>query len=372
MPAERTAERTADRTDAGTPDTVALSDSDRVDGAALGRWLQERGIGDGAVDVTRFPAGHSNLTYLLRSSGRSLVLRAPPPGAATIAAGHDVVREHRILTRLRPVYGKVPEPLASQETAEGSPLGVPFYVMERVEGRILRTKRPKDVELTPSIMQALTTGVADELAALHNVDVAAAGLEDLGKPAGYVQRQVDGWRGRYDKARTDEISDLERVSLWLKEHVPSSSSGPPTLVHNDFKLDNLVLDGADPTRIIAVLDWELATIGEPLTDLGTALAYWIEAADGDDVKALPMGLTWLPGCLTRQQLVARWQERSGREAQDLLFYYVLAMFKVATIAQQIYSRYVKGFTKDERFALLGFATAVIGAKAARSLDDGVV
>ena len=353
--------------------TTALTDKDVVtDPVALGAWLLERGLGDGQAEVSRFPAGHSNLTYLVRSGGRSLVLRAPPPGAKTIATGHDVVREHRVLQRLKPVYEKIPTPLGSQDTAEGSPLGVPFYVMERVEGRILRHKPPKDLELTPALMQALTTHLVDELAALHRVDVEAAGLTDIGKPEGYVQRQVDGWRGRYDKARTDEISDLERVSAWLRDNVPSTSSGPPTLVHNDYKLDNLVLANDDVTRIVAVLDWELSTIGEPLTDLGTTLAYWVEAGDGDDVKALPMGLTWLPGCLTRAEIVARWEERSGRQAQHLLFYYVLAMFKVATIAQQIYSRYVKGFTKDERFALLGVATAVIGAKAASALDAGKV
>ncbi len=359
-----------------TAGTVALTDKDvikgAVDAAALGRWLHERGLGDGAVDVTRFPSGHSNLTYRVQTGGRSLVLRAPPPGAATIAAGHDVVREHRILTRLKPLYAKIPTPLGSQETAEGSPLRVPFYVMEQVGGRILRHKRPKDIELTPSLMQALSTACVDELASLHRVDVGAAGLLDIGKPEGYVQRQVDGWRSRYDKARTDEISDLERVSLWLKDNVPATSSGPPTLVHNDFKLDNLMLHNDDLTRIVAVLDWELSTVGEPLTDLGTTLAYWIEEGDGDDIKALPMGLTWLPGCLSRRAIVSRWEEQSGRRAEHLLFYYVLAMFKVATIAQQIYARYVKGFTKDERFALLGFATAVIGAKAVSSLDAGAV
>ncbi|MDP2343845.1 MAG: phosphotransferase family protein [Deltaproteobacteria bacterium] len=355
------------------PGTVALTDRDVVDVKALGAWLLARGIGDGAVDVTRFPSGHSNLTYLVQTAGRSVVLRAPPPGAATIGgAGHDVVREQRILSRLKPVYAKVPATLGFQETAEGSPLGVPFYLMERVEGRVLRHRKPKDIELPPATMQALTEGFVDELATLHKVDVAAAGLADLGKPEGYVQRQVDGWRGRYDKARTDEISDLERTSIWLKDNVPSTSSGPPTLVHNDFKLDNLVLADDDVTRIVAVLDWELCTIGEPLTDLGTSLAYWVEDGDGDDVKALPMGLTWLPGCLTRAQIVSRWEERSGREAEHLLFYYVLATFKVATIAQQIYSRYVKGFTKDERFALLGFATAVIGARAAKALDAGKI
>lgn len=356
--------------------TVALTDKDAVDVDALRVWLHDRdvfGRAIGDIVVTRFPAGHSNLTYLVDGPRRSVVLRAPPPGAATIGgAGHDMVREARILQRLKPVYDKVPAVLGVQESAEGSPLGVPFYAMEKIEGRVLRQKKPKDLELTPAIMRKLTEGFVDELAGLHGVDVGAAGLADIGKPEGYVQRQVDGWVGRYEKAKTDEISDLENAATWLKANTPTTTSGPATVVHNDFKLDNLVLDAADPTKIVAVLDWELSTLGEPLTDLGTSLAYWVEAKDGDDVKALPMGLTWLDGALTRQQIVGRWEEKTGRTASHLLFYYVLASFKVATIAQQIYARYVKGFTKDERFALLGFATAVIGGRIARSLEAGSV
>jgi len=357
---------------AGPAGTVALTDKDRVDEAGLAAWLVDRGVfSAGPLVVSRFPAGHSNLTYLVEGAGKSVVLRAPPPGAATVGGtGHDMLREQRILSRLRPHYAKIPAVLAVQEQCEGSPLAVPFYVMEKVEGRVLRHKRPKDIALTAPIMQALTGGFVDELAALHTIDVGAAGLADLGKADGYVQRQVDGWCGRYEKARTDEVSDLERAMVWLRAHVPSSPSGPPTVVHNDFKLDNLVLDHADVTTIVAVLDWELCTIGEPLTDLGTSLAYWVEAGDGDDVKVLPMGLTWLEGSLSRRQIVDRWQERTGRTADHLLFYYVLASFKIATIAQQIYARYVKGFTQDERFALLGFATAVIGGRIAACLDRG--
>ncbi len=356
--------------------TVALTDKDTVDVAALRAWLHDkdvfgRNIGD--IVVTRFPAGHSNLTYLVDGPGRSVVLRAPPPGAATIGgAGHDMVREARILQRLKPVYEKVPTVLGVQDTAEGSPLGVPFYAMQKLEGRVLRQKKPKDLDLTPAIMKKLTEGFVDELAGLHAVDVGAAGLADIGKPDGYVQRQVDGWTGRYEKAKTDEISDLDNAAAWLKANTPLTTSGPPSIVHNDFKLDNLVLDAHDPTTIVGVLDWELSTLGEPLTDLGTSLAYWVESGDGDDVKALPMGLTWLDGALTRRQIVDRWQHKTGREAQHLLFYYILASFKVATIAQQIYARYVKGFTKDERFALLGFATAVIGGRIARALDAGSI
>lgn len=352
--------------------TKPLTGKDTVDVAVLEAWLRDRvpGLPAGPIVVERFPAGHSNLTYLVRvggDDGRELVLRAPPPGAAHIATGHDMVREHRILTRLAPVYPLVPTTRGVQEDGEGSPLGTPFYVMDRVDGLILRARAPKHIVLDEATMATLSHRFIDTLADLHRLDLDATGLRDIGRPDGYVQRQVDGWRGRYDKSRTDEVSDLERVSSWLASHVPSRTARP-AIVHNDFKYDNLVLDPADPTRIRAVLDWELCTVGEPRMDLGTSLAYWVQADDGDDVRALSLGLTHLPGNATRLELVRRYEERTGVAVDDLVFHYVFALFKVATIAQQIYFRYAKGFTSDERFALMGLGAAVLGAKAARVLD----
>jgi len=353
------------------PRTVPLSASDRVDVAGLAAFLRAAGVDvdDAAFEVSRFPGGHSNLTYLVQAGPRQVVVRAPPPGAHTVS-GHDMVREHRLLQALRPHYDKVPATVAVCSDAATSPLGVPFYAMEAVAGRVLRHKVPDDVSLDEATMARLSTTLVDELAAIHSVDVTAAGLADLGKPDGYVQRQVDGWCARYDKARTDDVSDIDAIMAWLKTHVPTTTSGPPTIVHNDFKLDNLVLADDDVTRIVAVLDWELCTIGEPLTDLGTTLAYWVQGSDGDDVKSLPMGLTWLPGTISRHQVMRRWEERTGRAADDVLFYYVLASFKVAVIAQQIYARFARGFTTDERFALLGLAVAVIGARTVRALEAG--
>jgi len=353
------------------PRTVPLTVADRVDVNALATFLRDAGVDTNGVDlkVSRFPGGHSNLTYLVQAGPRRLVIRAPPPGAHTVS-GHDMVREHRLLQALRPHYHKVPSTIAVCIDAATSPLGTPFYAMEAVAGRVLRHKVPDDVTLDPETMTRLSTALVDELAVLHGVDVTGAGLADLGRPEGYVQRQVDGWCARYDKARTDDVSDIDAIMTWLKHHVPGRSSGPPTVVHNDFKLDNLVLADDDVTRIRAVLDWELCTIGEPLTDLGTTLAYWVQGDDDDSVKSLPMGLTWLPGTLSRLEVVRRWEERTGRSAHDVLFYYVLASFKVAVIAQQIHARYVRGFTTDERFALLGLAVAIIGARTCRALDAG--
>jgi aminoglycoside phosphotransferase (APT) family kinase protein len=351
-------------------DTVAIGDRDPIDRGALTRWLVARGVvADGVdVDVVRFAAGHSNLTYRVDAGGRSFVLRAPPPGAATVGGtGHDMLREQRVMARVGAAYKKVPAIVAVEEDASASPLGVPFYLMAHVAGRVLRHRAPKDLDLSAPRMRAITGAVVDELAAVHAVDVDAAGLADLGRAEGYVARQVEGWIGRYERARTDEVSDLEAAIPWLRAHTPSTTSGPPTLVHNDFKLDNVVL-ADDLSAIRAVLDWELCTVGEPLTDLGTTLAYWVEADDGDAVRALPLGLTHLPGSLTRLEVVERWQERTGRTAQNMVFYYVLSSFKVATIAQQIYARYVKGFTADPRFAALGFAAALVGQRIATVVE----
>jgi aminoglycoside phosphotransferase (APT) family kinase protein len=363
------------------PGTVALTDKDPVDPARLGAWLVQQGLvaseAASSLAVGRFPGGHSNLTYrvVVGDAGapeqqRRFILRAPPPGARAIAAGHDMVREHRVWTALQPHFSEAPTPLAVATDAETSPLGVPFFVMAERPGLILRHKPPVGVALPPARMAAISTAVVDTLARLHGVDASAPALAALGKPDGYVARQVEGWTARYAKARTDTVSDLEQIAVWLHDNIPGHSSGPPTVVHNDFKLDNVVLDEDEPTVVRGVLDWELCTIGEPLTDLGTTLAYWVHGDDGDDVKALPFGLTHLPGTLRRDEVVARWEAQTGRRADAVLFYFVLASFKVATIAQQLHDRWAQGHTKDPRFATLGFAAAVIGARAMRVLQAG--
>ncbi len=324
-------------------------------------------VGEGAV-VEKLSGGYSNITLLAKGSAREVIVRLPPPGAAHIKSGaHDVVREARLLEKLHPVYPPAPEPLLIVD--DESVAGVPFFAMERLRGRILRSKPPKDLDLSPPVMRALSESFVDALAALHAVDVDDSGLSGIGKPEGYVQRQVDGWRARYEKAKTDEVSDMERLSSWLGDNVPATK-GRVTVVHNDFKYDNCVFAEDDVTRIVGVLDWELATVGDPMTDLATSLAYWIEEGDDPAVRMLPLGLTYLPGNLTRKEVVARYEEKTGRAAEDLLFHVMLAHFKVAVIAQQIYFRFAKGFTADQRFATLGFAVAVIAAKACRMLDAG--
>lgn len=333
--------------------------------ALAGALAQVDGMGADVV-VEKLGGGYSNVTLLVKSGARDVIVRMPPPGASNLKSGaHDVIREARILEKLHPVYALAPKPLAIVDDA--GVIGVPFFAMERVRGRVLRNKVPEGLDLSPPVMRTLSTGFVDALAALHAIDVERAGLTGIGKPVGYVQRQVDGWRERYEKARTDEISDMERLAAWLRAHVPTTV-GRVSVVHNDFKYDNVVLD--ESMGIVGVLDWELSTVGDPMTDLATSLAYWTEPGDDPSFRAMPVGPTWLEGNLTRTQIVARYEEKTGRPVEDLLFHVLLASFKIAVIAQQIYFRYAKGFTQDPRFAALGFAVAVVAAKACRVLDAG--
>jgi len=318
----------------------------------------------GPLAIEQFPSGYSNLTYLLRMGDRELVLRRPPFGAQ-IKSAHDMGREYKVLSALIGVYPKVPRPLlyCAHETV----IGAPFYVMERVKGIILRAQPSRDIDLTPALMQKLSLAAIDNLAAIHAVDYTAAGLGDLGRPQGYVARQVEGWTRRYHNAQTDELADIEAIRTWLAAHLPPESGA--SLIHNDYKYDNFVLAPDDLTRIIAVLDWEMCTIGDPLLDLGTTLGYWVEPSDPPAMIGM-FGLTTLPGNLDRQQLVDRYQTVSGRTIADPLFYYVYGLFKIAVIIQQIYARYRQGLTQDERFANLIYVVRGCGQMATVALEKG--
>jgi aminoglycoside phosphotransferase (APT) family kinase protein len=337
---------------------------EELDQDRLAAFLRERSGLDGPLEVQQFPSGYSNLTYLLRVGGRELVLRRPPFGAR-IATAHDMGREYRILTRLAPVYAKVPRPILYEE--ESTVLGAPFYLMERVTGVILRRSVPAGLALGPEAMRRLSRALLEGLADLHAVDVSAAGLADLGHPEGYVLRQVRGWSERYLKARTDEVPSLERVAAWLPEQRPPD--GPPALIHNDYKYDNVVLDPDDLARIVAVLDWEMATIGDPLMDLGTTLAYWADADDPEAWRRASLSdLTLRPGSLGRAELLELYARRTGRDVRFPVFYYTYGLFKVAVIAQQIYARYRQGLTRDPRFAGLGSVVAGCGEMAWRAIE----
>jgi len=320
----------------------------------------------GPVRILQFPKGHSNLTYLIRVGDREVVLRRPPFGVK-VKTAHDMRREYDILSALNGVYRRAPKPIAFCD--DDSLIGAKFYLMERVRGVILRgDKPPAGITFSPELLRKTSTALVDNLAELHAVDATRPPLASIGHPQGYVGRQVSGWTERYYNAKTDEIPGVEAAAVWLSRNMPKESG--TTVIHNDYKYDNLILDPIDLTRILAVLDWEMATVGDPLMDLGTFLGYWGDPDDPKELRARAYGPTYLPGSLSRLQLVERYAQRSGRAVGSILFYYVFALFKIAVIVQQIYKRYVEGSTRDPRFANLIQWVQVMAHQAERALEKG--
>ncbi|GAC1353370.1 MAG: phosphotransferase family protein [Polyangiales bacterium] len=323
----------------------------------------------GPLIVEQFGRGYSNLTYLVkgrdaRGGERELVLRRPPPGVH-IKSAHDMGREVKILSALADHWSKAPRPVLHCE--DPAVIGTPFYLMERVAGVVLRAKTPPGLDLSPGRMATISTAMIDTLAEIHTLDWRAIGLGDLGKPDGYAARQVAGWADRYRKAQTEEVPSMDALEAWLRAHVPAS--GGAALIHNDFKYDNCVL-APDLSAVRAVLDGEMATIGDPLMDLGTALGYWIQADDPPVFQVMVFGPTHLPGNLTRVELVHRWAERTGRDPSNVLFCYASALFKLAVVAQQLYKRWKDGVTREERYAVMGEGVRAVSAAALHAIDKG--
>ena len=342
-------------------------DGEALDAAAVAKFLRESLPGlDGEAEILQFPRGHSNLTYLVKMGGRELVLRRPPVGSK-VKSAHDMSREFRVLSKLSAVWPKAPRPVAHADDI--SITGAPFYVMERVRGAILRgTSLQPGFELSPAEVRSINESLVDTLAELHQVDYVAAGLGELGRPAGYVRRQVEGWTKRYADARTDDIPAVEEIAGWLAARIPAERGA--ALLHNDFKLDNVVLDLADPTKVVGVLDWEMSTLGDPLMDLGTMLGYWVEAGDSDELRMAAFGPTMLPGSLTRAEIAERYAAKTGADVSGLLFYSCFALFKTAVVAQQIYARFKAGLTHDERFARMIFGVKVLAETAVEAARRG--
>ncbi|GAB3565302.1 phosphotransferase family protein [Spirosoma luteolum] len=340
---------------------------EQLDQPALQAYLIEQAPAVGQLTAIRqFPGGYSNLTYCLTTnSGLDYVLRRPPAGAKAIKGGHDMGREFRVLTLLqRAGYKRIPTPVLY--TDDESVLGAPFYVMTRVPGMILRAHTAPKLGIPADTMRRLSEALVDALVDLHAIDIRQAGLDQLGRPDGYVQRQVEGWHRRYEASQTDAIPEIDALVRYLTESLPVSAA--PTLLHNDFKYDNVVLDPDNLSDIRAVLDWEMCTVGDPLIDVGTALSYWSEA--GDSAFRQSFNLTHLPGNLTRQGFAQRYSERSGRDISQLRYYYVFGLFKNAVVMQQIYSRYKKGLTADPRFAGLIDGVRALSADGVQVLDSG--
>jgi aminoglycoside phosphotransferase (APT) family kinase protein len=318
---------------------------------------------DGPLTVRQFRRGFSNLTYLLKVGDQELVLRRPPFGTK-IKSAHDMGREYKILSSLIITFPKAPRPLLFCD--DESVLGAPFYIMTRIKGIILRPQMPEEMNPPPELMGRIADSFISNLVELHSVDYQGAGLTDLGRPEGYVQRQIEGWTRRYQNACTDKIPEMEGAASWLAENSPVESGA--ALIHNDYKYDNIVLDPADWSQIIGVLDWEMTTIGDPLMDLGTTLGYWVQPDDPEEIQALQFSPTTLPGNPTRQELVDRYEQLSGRQVDNIVFYYVYGLFKLAVIVQQIYARYKKGHTQDPRFADLIHAVRACGRMAVQAID----
>jgi aminoglycoside phosphotransferase (APT) family kinase protein len=318
----------------------AVRAEDAFDTARVDAWLKERLDGlTGTPEVTQFSGGASNLTYLLRYPGAELVLRRPPAGRKASSA-HDMAREYRVQERLRPVFPYVPAVRALCRDPEVA--GGDFYVMDRVPGLILRGR----------------------LAELHGVDARAAGLGDLGRGTGYVRRQVEGWTRRYVQARTRHTPRFGRVTAWLADNRPEDAA--TCVIHNDWRLDNIVLDPGD-LHVTGVLDWEMATLGDPLMDLGGALAHWVQADDDRMARATRRQPSHLPGMLTRAGIVERHCDRTGLPADHWAFYEVFGLFRLAAIAQQIYYRYHHGQTRDPAFRNLWLAVNCLHRRCRRAI-----
>ncbi|HRI04323.1 MAG TPA: phosphotransferase family protein [Pyrinomonadaceae bacterium] len=357
-------------------ETTQVRPGEELDIERLKEYLSSQGIGDETdIRVEQFPAGSSNLTYLVHLGDTEYVLRRPPFGN-TVKTAHDMDREFNVLSKLSAVYPPAPKPLLICKDL--SVIGSEFYLMERRNGLIIRGEIPGfgvpplggRIDSSQEYRLKVCKSFIKNLADLHALDYTAAGLGDLGKPEGYARRQVEGWTKRYFAAKTDTLPELEGAISWLNDNIPPDSGA--SLVHNDYKFDNVMLDPDDLTRITAVLDWEMVTVGDPLMDLGTTLGYWMSGEVGDELLNMPFNPRVLMENITRQELVEMYAAASGRDVSNILFYYVFGTFKIAVIAQQIYARYVKGFTQDKRFANFNKFVAALGGIANGSINKGQI
>ncbi len=350
---------------AALDEPVTPRDGEQLDAAALAAFLRERAGLEGTLEISQFPKGHSNLTYLIRVGDRELVLRRPPFGSK-VKSAHDMGREHRILSALHGHF-PVPRPIAMCDD-EGV-LGARFYVMERLRGVIVRKDFVGDPP-APEVVRRVHASLIERLAALHTLPPGEVGLGELGKPDGYVERQISGWTRRYLASQTDEIAVVDEVARHLASHPPKGTRA--ALIHNDYKLDNVVLALDDLSTIVGVLDWEMSTVGDPWMDLGTSLGYWMEPGDDAAMQQIRWAPTTLPGSLSRREIVALYEERTGRAVVDPAYFYAFGLWKTAIVLQQNYYRWKQGLTKDARFAPLIFAVKVLSDQAARALERGAV
>ena len=318
---------------------------EELDIESVTQWLLANNINvELPVEVTQYSGGASNWTYRLNYANADLILRRPPKGTKAKSA-HDMAREFHVQKNLSEFYPVLPEMVALCQ--DESVLGCDFYVMKRIEGIIPRANLPKELNFDESEIKALCTNVIDKLIELHQVPFEGTELEKLGKGDGYCRRQVEGWDNRYEKAKTINVPSFKYVRNWLKENIPEDSK--TCVIHNDWRFDNVILSPENPTEVIGVLDWEMATLGDPLMDLGSALAYWVEESDNAIFKATRRQPTNLKGMFTRKEVVEYYLEKTRLETSNWTFYEVFGVFRLAVIAQQIYYRYFHKQTNNPAF-----------------------
>ncbi len=340
------------------PELIDIRADERLDLARLEPYLRERLPGaEGPLEVAQFGGGHANLTYLIRFGAREFVLRRPPLGPVA-ATSHDMSREHRVLSVLHRGYALAPE--SYHLCIDHGVIGADFLVMERRHGFVIREDLPARFQGDAALGVRIGEMIVDCIAALHAVDRDAVGLGDFGRPEGFVARQVGGWTRRWHTAKDAENTGMDRLAAWLADGIPETRV--VTLVHNDYKLDNVLVAHDDPARAVAVLDWDMCTSGDPLVDLGYLLNYWVEPGDDPDWRVAAAMPTWREGFPTRAQAIERYATATGFDVADAHWYHVFGVFKLAVILQQIYIRWLRGQTRDERFAALGKRVAALIAK----------
>ena len=308
-----------------------------------------------SLEIRQFPGGFSNLTYLLSSGDEKWVLRRPPFGSK-VKSAHDMSREYRILTALKDVfpYGPVPVHFCEDQDV----IGCDFYLMNYIQGLVIRREYPEALQLTPDEIRQQLFNFFDVLGELHSVDLLQAGLQDFGRPQGYVQRQVEGWSRRWQDAITPDTVNCDETIQWLHDNMPAES-GKASVIHNDYKMDNVIFSAENPLRVIGVLDWEMATVGDPLMDLGCTLGYWVEQGDPEFFRAYRNMPSDVEGAPTRQEIIARFQKQTGLAVENFPFYFCFGLFRLGVIGQQIYYRYYHGLTQDHRFKAMIKKTAIL-------------
>jgi aminoglycoside phosphotransferase (APT) family kinase protein len=334
---------------------TTVREGESVNSKALDAYLKEA-LPDlkGPLAIKQYPGGYSNLTYLILKGENKLVLRRPPPGTKAQSA-HDMGREFNILSALNPAFPYCPKPIAY---CKDNILDQPFYLMEALEGIIIRRDYPEGINLTEKSIAHQGVVLMEVLCELHNLDYKALGLGQFGRPEGYTHRQVTGWSQRYQKSYTPDAASFDKVMTWLSDHEPI----PPdrhTIIHNDYKLDNVLWDKSHPDKLIGVLDWEMATIGNPLMDLGNSLAYWVQSDDPPFLQEIRMLPTNTKGCLRRKELLKIYEERTNQVVENFLYYHTFGLFRLAVIVQQIYYRYYHKQTRDLRFAKMVYTAKAL-------------